>query len=340
MRKLLNWLLVELSAILRPGRAWGRPTHLQVEPSSLCNLQCSFCPVTTGLQRSTGLMDFETFRKVFDEIAEYLFMVILWDWGEPFLNPEIYRMIRYAKRHDLRVISSTNGHVFAKSDHPERLIESGIDTIIFAVDGLSQETYEQYRKGGSIETALNGLERVVEAKRASGWPRPLINLRFLAMRHNEHELPRLETFARELGVDSFSIKTLNPYDQGECHSTKENGLAYMPSDPHYQRFEYDPRTGERLRVRRNPCKRLWNNPLLSSDGKLVPCAFDPHHEYSFGDATNKPFLEIWKDRPIVRLRRQFRTNYRDLDLCANCTYAFKGGAPSTDTTVKVVRLHT
>ncbi len=67
--KLLNWLLVEFSAVLRPPKAWGRPTHLQVEPSSLCDLQCSFCPVTTGLQRPTGLMFFYIFRKVFDEIA-------------------------------------------------------------------------------------------------------------------------------------------------------------------------------------------------------------------------------------------------------------------------------
>jgi radical SAM protein with 4Fe4S-binding SPASM domain len=335
VRKLLNWLLAEASAYLRPVRPWGLPTHLQVEPSSLCNVHCAFCPVTTGMDRPTGLMKFETFRKAFDDLADYLFLLILWDWGEPFLNPAIYDMIAHAKRWDVRVISSTNGLVFARGDRAERLVRSGIDMIIFAVDGITQETYEKYRRGGKLETTLAGVERVVAAKRALGSTAPLIHFRFMAMRHNEHEIPQLEALARSLGVDALSIKTLNPYEQGECYSAKEDGLEFIPTDPRYQRFEYDADTGARIAVKRNPCKRMWNNPLVAWDGKVSPCAFDPHGSYNYGDLARQRFRDIWWGERIAQLRRQFRKDDQEIGLCAGCTYAFKGGAAATETIAEV-----
>ena len=56
-------------------------------------------------------------------------MILLWDWGEPFLNPSIYEMIAHAKRHSIKIVSSTNGLIFADGDHAEQLVRSGIDTI-------------------------------------------------------------------------------------------------------------------------------------------------------------------------------------------------------------------
>ena len=329
-RKLLNWVLAKWSMHLRPARPWAWPTHLQVEPSTLCNVRCTFCPVTTGLQRPTGLMDLSTFRKALNELGDYLLLLNLWAWGEPFLNPAIYDMIAHARKCGVKVLSSTNGHVFARGDHAQRLVGSGIDAIIFALDGLSQQTYETYRAGGRLEVALAGVRRVVQAKRTMEGSTQ-VHLRFLAMRHNEHEIPGLERMARGLGVDGYSIKTLNPYDQGECYSTKADGLEFIPQDPRYQRFEYDAKTGTRVRVQANPCLRLWNHPVLHWDGKVAPCDFDPHDHYTVGDLDRERFRDIWWGARATDLRRQFRRDYRKLPLCAGCTYAFKGGNCSLET---------
>lgn len=331
LERILNWIKVEASVFLRPEKPWGWPTHLQVEPSTLCNLRCAFCPVTTGLDRSTGHMTLEVFRKVIDQVGSYLFLILLWGWGEPFLNPTVYDMIAYAKKRDIKIVSSTNGHVFARGDHAERLVRSGIDCIIFAVDGISQETYEQYRIRGDVGTVAAGIERVVAAKRALNSTTPLINLRFLAMKHNEHEIPLLKDFARSLGVDALTLKTLNPHDQGECHSAKADGTGFVPENSRYQRFEYEAGDGSRIRVERNPCKRLWNNPVLCWDGKVSPCDFDLHANYPLGDLAHQSFREIWWGTRVAQLRRQFRRDDQKIGLCAGCTYAFKGGCCYTDT---------
>lgn len=330
-KKLLNWLLTEMSAHFQAKKNWAMPTHLQVEPASICNLKCSFCPVTTGMDRDTGLMEMATFQKVLRELSDNLLLVQFWDWGEPFLNPHIFEMISECKKYDIRVVSSTNGHVFTNARKAEQLVRSGIDTIIFAVDGLCQETYEKYRKGGNLEQVLKGLRNVVSAKKANGTGFPVINLRLLGMRHNEHEIDDLEAFAGSLGADVYSVKTVNPYDGDGCSSTKADGLEFIPSNPAYQRFEYDLTTGKRFRLAKNPCKRLWNNPVLHWDGKVSPCAFDPHDKYSFGDLKNQTLEEIWYGKKANNLRRWFSKDYQSVPICAHCTYAFKGGACATDT---------
>ncbi len=88
-KKLLNWFLVETSMFIKPVNPWGWPTHMLIEPTNFCNLKCVLCPVTEGLNRPSGKMEFEIFQKLIDEVGEYIFLILLWDWGEPFLNPRV-----------------------------------------------------------------------------------------------------------------------------------------------------------------------------------------------------------------------------------------------------------
>jgi len=335
LKKTLNWIIVEASILFKPERPWGWPTHLQVEPSSFCNVKCVLCPVTEGLGRSSGHMDFNLFRKLVDEIGQYVFIIILWDWGEPFLNPAIYDMISYAKKRDIKIISSTNGRVFAKGDHAEKLVLSGIDSIIFSVDGTSQHTYEQYRQGSDLSTVLAGIKRVVEAKRALNSRTPLIDLRFIVMKHNEHEIPQLRDFAESLRVDALTLRTLSTYDDGEYCVTKTNGSEFLPENPDYRPFRSDPQAPSRIRREANPCKVLWNNPAIHCDGIVCPCTFDPHGKFILGDLGKDAFQDIWWGAAYRRLRRQFRRDYQKLPLCSECTCAFEGGSMGEERDVEV-----
>jgi len=326
VRKVLNWILVEASISVKPEHPWGWPTHAQIEPTTACNLRCVLCPVTEGLDRPQRQMEMGTFQKLIDELGQYLFIILLWDWGEPFLNPSVYDMIAYAKKREIGVISSTNGHVFATGDHAERLVLSGIDYIIVAVDGMTQATYEQYRQGGDLETVTRGIRNIVKARDALGSSTPLIDLRFIVMKHNEHEIPQLQEFSRSVGVDALTLRTLCTYDDGEYCVTEVDGSAFVPENPAYHPLTLDPLSQSRIRRKVNPCKVLWNNPVIHSDGKVFPCTFDPHGRNALGDLEKSSFADIWWGSAHRELRRRFRTDYQGLALCRDCTYAFEGGS--------------
>jgi radical SAM protein with 4Fe4S-binding SPASM domain len=329
LKKIKNWLLVESSLLFKPERPWGWPTHLQVEPTNLCNLECPLCPVTEGLKRPKGHMDLDLFKKFIDEVGDYAFLIILWDWGEPFLNPAVYEMISYAREKGIKLVSSTNGHVFAKAENAKKVVRSGLDSLIFAVDGITQETYESYRKRGDLDTLIQGIRNVVNAKRSLEQDTPLINFRFIPMKHNEHELPMLKDFAKSLGVDVLTIKTLNPH----CESVREEDSTFIPQNTFYQRFRYN-QDGQRYRRKRNPCKALWNNPIIHWDGKISPCTYDPHDDYTVGDFASCNFKDIWWGSSLREIRRLFRQDYQQIKQCTWCSYAFEGGTLSTETVVE------
>ena len=188
-RKRLNVLLGGAQKMLKPPFRMGLPLILQVEPTNTCNLQCPVCATGSGLMtRPPAMMSWETYVRVIDEVKPYACIVFFWSWGEPFLHPDACRMIRHAKDQGLTVHSCTNGHCFADPGKAEALVASGLNSLIFAVDGLDPNTYATYRRGGNLETVLTSIRNVVRAREASGGTLPLLAIRFIVMKHNEHQL--------------------------------------------------------------------------------------------------------------------------------------------------------
>ena len=333
-RKILNAVLTESSVFFKPLHPWGWPTHLEIEPSALCNLKCSLCPVSSGLKRPQGLMEFGTFTNILDAVGDYIFTLLFWGWGEPFLNPRAFDMIAYARAKGVKVISSTNGHLFAREEFADRLVRSGLDSIIFAIDGVSQSSYERFRQGGNLETVLKGIRTVAARKQALGSRTPLINFRFIVMAHNEAEIPLAKQLAPQVGADALTFKTLNPDNEDvyvPLSSEFTGGKALIPEEPRYRRFRAGSRGEPRIYRRRNPCKHLWNAPRIHWDGTVISCPYDADELFPLGNLRDRSFWEIWQGEAYRNMRRQFRDNWRQMPRCGDCSYAWEGGSCSHET---------
>jgi|WetSurMetagenome_2_1015567.scaffolds.fasta_scaffold08570_5 MoaA/NifB/PqqE/SkfB family radical SAM enzyme len=332
--KIINWLLTESSAHFKPARPWGFPTVIQVEVSSRCNLSCPCCPVSIGLERPTGHMDFGLFQKIIDEIGHTILVILFWDWGEPFLNPQAYEMIRYAHSHGIRVISSTNGHLFATPHHASEVVHSGLDALVFSLDGITQETYRQYRSGGKLQQVLEGITRVITEKRRLGSETPLVNLRFIVMKHNEQELHQIGSFASSLGVDLLTIRKFHMVHSG---SMEHKGTMRMsPTQPKFQLPPIDQSSGRPLRTLNNPCRNLWNCPTIHWDGTVTSCFMDFAEKRPLGTLGTLGFKEIWYGPDFLELRHNFRKRWRDLPLCGDCSNGFVGGDVGSESNAEAI----
>ncbi len=317
-RRILNWLLVELGVTLELERPLGYPTFLQIEPTTQCNLRCTYCPVSLELPKATGHMDPALAARVLDEMGDTFLMVVLWGWGEPFVSPHVYDIVRLAKAKRLHVVSSTNGHIFAAKDHARRLVESGLDSLIVSIGGATEESYAQLR-GKKMEEALDGVRRIVEEKRRQGSVTPFLSLSMIVSEYNEVEIPALRAQAEALGVDALTLKTMNT-----CTVRPESQDDHpIPSTADLQRFLYA--GSERKRVRRNPCKALWQKTNLRWDGQVTPCTYDFDSVRAMGRVQSHPFKRIWRDAAYAAMRKQFRKDAKAISICENCTYAFEGG---------------
>ncbi|HAJ56813.1 MAG TPA: hypothetical protein DCL35_03475 [Candidatus Omnitrophica bacterium] len=327
-KRLKNWFLAEIAYRLKLVNVPAYPTHLQVEPSNICNLRCPLCHVVTD-HKPRGYLQLEDFKKLMDEVGDYLLFLHFWGWGEPFMNSDFFSMIRYAKSKGLKIITSTNGHFFEDDKNIDQLIDSGLDVLIFALDGLDEKTYEQYRAQGDLQKAMRGLKRLLERRRQRGALFPRVNLRMLVTRDNEGQVETMKEFARESGADIFSLKTMCGFD-----NSAEAGER-LPCNREYRRFEYDD-FGKPIR-KKNRCKKMWNHPTVYLDGSVVPCDYYTGEELFLGKvfpASGGDFWRVWNGEDYKRLRRRFlkgdtrdfrcghcAMNYADVDRCVS--HAFK-----------------
>jgi radical SAM protein with 4Fe4S-binding SPASM domain len=312
-KRLANWAVAELCAILRTRRAWAYPTHLQIEPTSRCNLKCPLCNVVTDTGRSIGEMSPDRFRSIIDEIGDYLLLIQLWGFGEPFMNRDIFSMIRYAKSKGIKIITSTNGHFFEDRDNIDRLLNSGLDCLIFALDGADKETYEKYRTGGDFEKALNGLRFLMRRRMQANVTSPLVNLRMVVSRDNEGQIHLMKSLAKEMGVDCFSLITMSP-----INSCGDEWKRRIPVNPDYCRVKFD-RSGNMIR-KQLCCKRLWNHPFIYHDGDVYSCEYYTSRDRPLGNVFNaggSGFKGIWFGNSFERLRAAFADRVGDAK-CSDC----------------------
>lgn len=297
--------------------AWGYPYMLQIEPTNTCNLECPLCPVgRKQLGRKARHMPVDEFKKIVDDMNDYLMLLVLWDWGEPFMHPALPEMIRYASEYDIRTVTSTNAQFLNNEEYVEDILKSGLSTLIVAIDSVCEESYKVYRKKGVLSDAISGLEKVVQMKKRLE-SKTIINFRTVVMKQNEHELKKLEKLARKVGVDRFTVKTLNP----GCGSTvMDNEL--LPRSPRYRRFKYKSGTFELIRTDK-PCPRPWMMANILSNGDVVPCTYDYNSSMKLGNVRDRPFTDIWNSQNYVEFRKRLSNDMESFEKCGNCWVNFE-----------------
>lgn len=316
--KYQNWALITNEALNTTDyTSRGVPFLLQIEPTSLCNLSCTLCP--TGrreLNRPYRHMRLNEFRSIIDDMERYLLFLVLWHWGEPLMNPELPSMIRYASERGIETVTSTNAHFLNDEAYTEELLKSGLTNLIVAVDSVSADNYEAYRKSGDLNCVLDGLSRAVSIKKRIN-SRTLINVRMVIMRQNEHEIEEIENMARVSGADVFTVKSLNP-TQGMVAQDEE----LLPTNLRYRRYEYIPNTYERVRTDAI-CRSVWTEAHVFSNGDVVPCCNDYDSEMKIGNAFETPFTHLWNGPTFRQLRKRIYHDMQAIPKCSYCGVNFK-----------------
>ena len=304
-----------LSKVIRKPVVWGFPPMIMVEPTNICNLKCPMCPSGNGeMKRELGKLDLAHFTKLIDEIGDKILQVQLWNQGEPFINKSLLSFVNYAHQKGIMTQTSTNGHFIRNDEQAEAVIRSGLDILIFSMDGTNQETYEKYRVGGNFHLVLETLERLAKAKHHLRSQTPLIELQFLIFKHNQQEIDQLIGIAKKLKLNRISFKTAQIY-------SNQQGEVFLPDDQAFSRYSIDSGNYVLKGGIKNWCKRLWLNPAVNWDGSVSPCCFDKDGDYSFGNifSSRESFREIWKSGNFHNFRRRIMKGRKSVNMCTNCT---------------------
>jgi hypothetical protein len=273
------------------------PIVAYIEPTTFCNLGCPSCP--TGLKtnaRERSLLSYVRFCRLIDEFGDYLALLYMYNWGEPFLNKEFIRMVAFASQKGIQVHSSSNFNVELDQKKAEQIVTSGLMTLKVGIDGIKQETYEKYRRGGNLERVLKNVTLISEAKRKLGSHTPQLIASFHVFEHNEHELPFARDYLLEKGLDIvgytaayipcsdiYGVKSPQKYPQFDIKSVYANSI---PKDADVAK-----------------CSWLWFAIVYNPNGSISPCCAVTYEKYDFGKMKDNDFISDVYNWPKYKLAR-------------------------------------
>lgn len=299
-------LSYRISKMRKHPYIWAGPFSLSFETASVCNLQCPECMAGQGkVMRNRKLMEPELAHKLLELHRKEAFYCNLYFQGEPFLHPEIFSIIRLAGEKKYYSVISTNGH-FLDEKNCQKIIDSGLSRLIVSLDGIEQQSYEAYRKGGKLEKVASGIQRLSAMKKQSKSPYPFLVVQFLVNKTNEHQLEEVTAYVKKLGADKLDFKSMQIY-------TEAGKKEFTPDNSRYNRYS------DNIKRETTPagCFRLWSHMVVTSDGDWVPCCYDKIPEYAIRgseELSNK----VWKSPSMQDFRKALLTGEDLPAVCSNC----------------------
>lgn len=253
-------------------------------------------------------MGFDLFKKSIADFLPYLLKVNLYDEGEPMLNREICKMAAWLSQNNVGSCISSNFSMKLSDERLKELATCGLEHLIVAVDGGSQETYSRYRVGGDLSLVVSNLKRLMEVKRQTPSSQLDVELQFIEFEHNRHELDIVQQLAREACIPRFTI-----IQGSSVHGW--DGTDFIGSE------------SERRRL---GCHSLWVSSHINNDGSLFTCDYgEDHGMQMLGWAWDFKSSNLRNHPQAVALRDSFKRENDHLDkVCSHCSI-YKNGIRST-----------
>jgi len=293
---------LRLDAQRRNGslNAVPNPWRVILEPGNHCNLSCDCGQKTAAKRLPSGFLSPDDVLVYLADLWSTLVQVNLFNWGEPLLNPDIAKIIRvlHARQVGTQIHSNLN---WLPDGLADALAQSGLDILVASIDGISQEVYQTYRKGGNVQMALEHLRQCVDARNRTPDRHLRIVWRFLCMPHNVHEIPAARAMAADIGVDDFSV------GNGSL-----NNAQWRPQDDKAVRIK-----SERA-ITPPYCQDLWDCPRIHWDGQVLPCCYAATEAFIYGDLRRHRWADLFNSEAFMRARRA-ANGIQDIDSpCAGC----------------------
>ena len=286
------------------------PRRVTIETVFACNASCIMCPIDLPSKRTKGTMTQELFEKIIDSLVPYksqVEMMDLFGLGEPLLDKKIFERIKYVKDKGFRNVAiSTNADLMGE-DEQDKLLASGIDTLIFSIDGFEKETHETIRVGLDYEKLLKNCLSIIKKRDELDHPTKFV-VRFIRQESNYEEWPPFKEFwtSKLQGKKGDLIIAYDVHTFGGNHESKDGLIG---------------NNGRIDKIERKPCDLIFDILYILADGTVPLCNEDwLDANYRFGNCNETDPVEIFNHRSFQKIREKHACGEKaKIKICGDCT---------------------
>ncbi|MDX2187686.1 MAG: tetratricopeptide repeat protein [Opitutaceae bacterium] len=303
------------TALQTPKKPSLRLDLINVEITTFCNLKCSGCCRTVGVNNgkwSNNHMALEDFKRLVDQLPP-VGVFVPYGIGEPTLHPEIFEIIRIAKTTPkFGQVMLTSNATARRIEDFDRLFELGLDRLCVSVDSLDPDLIDQVRPGTDVAKLKQRLIYLVQK-----YPGRL-EIRSVVGKNNVHALPSLLAELNSFGkLDAY----FQPYDDvgnpAGCLTSAEKRqvLAFFEANRSlYPNLNIVPQS---FVPQGGICRMPWSAPFVTAKGEVTPCCRVVNPEIAtFGNALETPFTKVWDSEETNAWRREFLV--KSPEMCRGC----------------------
>ena len=311
-----------------------------------CNLTCKHCYISAQDRFAKNELSTKEAKKTIDQLKKINAGMVLFSGGEPLLRNDLFELIDYAKKNNVKCALSTNGTLITEKTAKD-LKATGIIYAGISIDG-NEKVHNRFRGDGSFKKSIQGITNCKKA----GIP---VGIRFTVNKLNYKSLPDIFDIIEQYEIPRFCMYHLVYSGRAEANldigkKTRKKIIDYLIK----KTFDLKDKNLEILTVD-NPCDGIYlykyitekypqrKNGILqelaqnhgrcsagerimaiSPTGDIYTCQFWNHHKV--GNIRKNSLSEIWSKAPCTYLNKLRDKEKHLKGKCAECKYnEFCGG---------------
>jgi MoaA/NifB/PqqE/SkfB family radical SAM enzyme len=245
--------------------------------------------------------------------------------GEVFLKPGAYDIARRAVDLGLTVDTVSNGLIFKSDHHFRSLMDTGLKSITFSIDGKDAAIHDKHRGIPGIHSAVSEVIRRIKREN----PRMSISVICIIMQETAPHLKEFARWAEDLGVDNVLFQPItqtvgNPDKRVDWHEDSdlfvrdqdslnrsvddliqlkaETNRIELPAPTLRRMQEYFAKP-EQVQMKDRHCMLGQTDLRINPEGVVYMC--DVRHT-TIGHVNEGRLSDIWRGERARAVRRQIK----------------------------------
>ena len=240
---------------------------IRLDICTICNLHCPTCTMRqlNYGKLGAGYTDFKTFKSFIDKHKNRIKRIEISSAGEPFLNPDLIPILKYSYENNIEITCRNASNFNSLTDDKiKALVDYQVTDLSFACDGVRQENYEKYRRGGKVDKVFDAVRKIQAYKKEKGSIYPKLTWQYVIMESTEDDIEMANKLAKEFEVPIYYKLTWD-----KC---------YVPKNPEKIKeltgLDKLSRNEDTEYLTASKCRQLWSFPAINWNGQLMGCCFN------------------------------------------------------------------